>query len=281
MSAPWRGASLRARLLGSVAIGTALALGGLVLAFNLVLASRLDGEADGLARAQAAAQISALQVTGGQIRLPDAADARNPDSEVWVFQGGTRSSGRAPPRERPRCRAARPARSGLPRHRRHRDTPVRRAGGANQPNRRGRRRCQPRRVRGDAAHRAARFGDPRRLHRTAGPDRRTVADRPRARAGGDDDPPGLGVERARPRPTLQPRRGGGRDRSAGHHPQRAARTAQREPPSRATPLGRDLPRAAHPAGQRHRRGAVRQTPRIRGPDAHPHPRTFAGTATHA
>lgn len=89
MSAPWRGASLRARLLGSVAIGAVLALGGLVLAFNLILASRLDGEADSLARAQAAAQISALQVRGGQIRLPDAADARNPDSEVWVFQGGT------------------------------------------------------------------------------------------------------------------------------------------------------------------------------------------------
>ncbi|MGZ4325409.1 MAG: ATP-binding protein [Solirubrobacteraceae bacterium] len=89
MSAPWRGASLRARLLGSVAIGAVLALGGLVLAFNLIHASRLDGEANSLARAQAAAEISALQVRGGRIRLPDAADARNPDSEVWVFQGGT------------------------------------------------------------------------------------------------------------------------------------------------------------------------------------------------
>ncbi|MGZ6659225.1 MAG: ATP-binding protein [Solirubrobacteraceae bacterium] len=89
MSALWRGASLRARLLGSVAVGAVLALGGLVLAFNLILASRLDGEANSLARAQAAAEISALQVRGGRIRLPDAADARNPDSEVWVFQGGT------------------------------------------------------------------------------------------------------------------------------------------------------------------------------------------------
>jgi signal transduction histidine kinase len=89
MSALLRRASLRARLLGSVAVGAVLALGGLVLAFNLVLASRLDAEANNLARAQAAAQISALQVRGGQIQLPDAADARNPDSETWVFQGAT------------------------------------------------------------------------------------------------------------------------------------------------------------------------------------------------
>ena len=89
MSALLRRASLRARLLGSVAVGAVLALGGLVLAFNLILASRLDAEANNLARAQAAAQVSALQVRHGQIQLPDAADARNPDSETWVFQGAT------------------------------------------------------------------------------------------------------------------------------------------------------------------------------------------------
>jgi signal transduction histidine kinase len=89
MSALWRRASLRTRLLGSVAVGAVLALGGLVLAFNLVLASRLDADANSLARAQAAAQVSALQVKGGRIRLPDAPDARNPESETWVFQAGT------------------------------------------------------------------------------------------------------------------------------------------------------------------------------------------------
>jgi signal transduction histidine kinase len=89
MSALWRRASLRTRLLGSVAVGALLALGGLVLAFNLVLASRLDVDANSLARAQAAAQVSALQVTGGRIRLLDAPDARNTESETWVFQAGT------------------------------------------------------------------------------------------------------------------------------------------------------------------------------------------------
>ena len=98
MSALLRRASLRARLLGSVAVGAVLALGGLVLAFNLILASRLDAEANNLARAQAAAQVSALQVRHGQIQLPDAADARNPDSETWVFQGAT-------PLERPNTSA--------------------------------------------------------------------------------------------------------------------------------------------------------------------------------
>jgi signal transduction histidine kinase len=88
MSALWRRASLRTRLLGSVAVGTVLALGGLVLAFNVVLASRLDADANSLARAQAEAQLSALKVKGGRIRLPDAPDGRNPDSETWVFQAG-------------------------------------------------------------------------------------------------------------------------------------------------------------------------------------------------
>jgi signal transduction histidine kinase len=89
MRALWRRASLRTRLLGSVAVGTVLALGGLVLAFNLVLAARLDADANSLARAQAAAQVSALRVKGGQVRLPDAPDGRNPDSETWVFQAGS------------------------------------------------------------------------------------------------------------------------------------------------------------------------------------------------
>ena len=262
MSALWRRASLRARLLGSVAVGAVLALGGLVLAFNLVLASRLDAEANSLARAQAAAQMSALQVRGGQIQLPDAADARNPDSETWVFQGASAL-------ERPRTSAENDrgaaqlarARAALTDIAATETRLYAAAGGANAPRRRRRRRCQPRRLRGDAPHGADRLGVARRLRRAARPDRRAMADRPGARAGGDDDAPGLGVERTRPRPTLQPGRIARRARAARHHPQWTARTARREPPPRATPLGRDLPRAAHPAGERHRRGPVRPTPR--------------------
>jgi two-component system, OmpR family, sensor kinase len=85
---PWKTAGLRTRLLGSVIVGTVIALGGLVIAFNFVLRSRLDSDANDLARARAAAQVSALQLTRGRIVLPEASDARNPDLEVWVFQNG-------------------------------------------------------------------------------------------------------------------------------------------------------------------------------------------------
>lgn len=79
---------LRARLVAAVAVGGLIALGGLLIAFNLVLAAQLNGDANDLARARAAAQISALRVSGGRIELPEAADARTADSRVWVFAGG-------------------------------------------------------------------------------------------------------------------------------------------------------------------------------------------------
>ena len=84
----WRRTSLGTRLLGTVVVGMVIAIGGLVLAFNFVLHSRLETEANDLARARAAAQVSALTITGGRIRLPEASDARTPDLEAWVFQNG-------------------------------------------------------------------------------------------------------------------------------------------------------------------------------------------------
>ena len=66
-------------------MGLLLAL--LTLAFNLVLASRLDANANGAAQARASAALGALTVTGGHIRLPEAPDERSPEARVWVFEG--------------------------------------------------------------------------------------------------------------------------------------------------------------------------------------------------
>lgn len=85
----WTRSSLRTRLLGSVLLVMVIALAGLIIAFNVVLRSRLDGEANDLARAQAAAQLGTLQLAHGRIRLPEAPDGRSPDVEVWVFGGGS------------------------------------------------------------------------------------------------------------------------------------------------------------------------------------------------
>jgi signal transduction histidine kinase len=68
------------------AIGVVLA--ALVIAFNLVLADRLDSEAGSVVQARASAEVSSLHVTGGRIVLAEAPDEGNPDAQVWVFQGG-------------------------------------------------------------------------------------------------------------------------------------------------------------------------------------------------
>lgn len=79
---------LRGRLLASVLAAIALVLAALVLAFNLVLADRLDSEANRVLQARASAEVSALRVVDGRIVLGEAPDERSPDAQVWVFAGG-------------------------------------------------------------------------------------------------------------------------------------------------------------------------------------------------
>ena len=79
---------LRGRLLMSVLAAIGAVLAALVLAFNLVLADRLDSEAGSVVQARASAEVSSLHVTGGRIVLAEAPDDGNPDAQVWVFQGG-------------------------------------------------------------------------------------------------------------------------------------------------------------------------------------------------
>jgi signal transduction histidine kinase len=80
---------LRGRLLASVIAGMALLLAALTIAFNLVLAERLDGDANGVVQARAAAGLSGLAVGNGRIQLADAPDERSPDAQLWVFQDRT------------------------------------------------------------------------------------------------------------------------------------------------------------------------------------------------
>jgi two-component system OmpR family sensor kinase len=80
---------LRGRLLASVAAGLCVLLAILTLAFNVVLARRLDGDARGVAQARAAAGLGSLTVSGGRIRLPESPDERSRDTQLWVFQAGS------------------------------------------------------------------------------------------------------------------------------------------------------------------------------------------------
>ncbi len=90
---------LRGRLLLSVLAGIGLMLAALTLAFNLVLAARLDSDAGGLLQARSSAELASLRVSGGRILLPEAPDEANPDIQVWVF-------GRLRALEQPRTTAA-------------------------------------------------------------------------------------------------------------------------------------------------------------------------------
>jgi signal transduction histidine kinase len=78
---------LRARLLLSVLVTIGFVLGGLTAGFNLVLANRLDAEANSVVSARASAELAALHVVSGRIVLPEAPDEGSPDTSIWVFQG--------------------------------------------------------------------------------------------------------------------------------------------------------------------------------------------------
>ena len=78
---------LRGRLLLSVIGALTVVLAALTLGFNLVLADRLDGDANGLVQARASAELASLRVSHDRIRLPEAPDDYSPDTQIWVFQG--------------------------------------------------------------------------------------------------------------------------------------------------------------------------------------------------
>lgn len=78
---------LRGRLLLSVVGAIAIVLAALTIGFNLVLADRLDTDANGVVQARASAELASLRVSHRRILLPEAPDGRSPDLQIWVFQG--------------------------------------------------------------------------------------------------------------------------------------------------------------------------------------------------
>ena len=100
MSRPRLRLGVRTRLLLAVVGAVALALVIGVAAFNLLLGQRLSASATALAKAQAAAEVSSLEVTNGTLITPDGPDEGAAiGSPVWVFAG-------TKPLEKPRVPAS-------------------------------------------------------------------------------------------------------------------------------------------------------------------------------
>jgi signal transduction histidine kinase len=78
---------LRERIWVTVVVALAVVLIGLTAAFNLVLGSRLNAEANTVASARATAELDGLHVTSGGIQLAETADAGAADTPTWVFEG--------------------------------------------------------------------------------------------------------------------------------------------------------------------------------------------------
>ena len=69
--------------------GLALALACVTAGFNLVLASRLDADANSVALTRATGELAAIKVSAGQMSLPETPDAAATDAPTWVFHGAT------------------------------------------------------------------------------------------------------------------------------------------------------------------------------------------------
>ncbi|MEP7223804.1 MAG: HAMP domain-containing sensor histidine kinase [Actinomycetota bacterium] len=81
---------VRTRLLFAVVGAVSLALVIGVAAFNLLLDQRLTGSATSLAKAQALAALSALEVVDGKLVAPEGPDeGASLGSPIWVFSGTT------------------------------------------------------------------------------------------------------------------------------------------------------------------------------------------------
>ena len=65
----------------------ALAFGGSIFGFNLLLGNRLSSDADDVLRARAAAEIASLTTEGRRVRAPEAPDSAELDSVTWVYSG--------------------------------------------------------------------------------------------------------------------------------------------------------------------------------------------------
>jgi signal transduction histidine kinase len=78
---------LRERIWVTVLAAIAIVLLALTAGFNLVLANRLQHEANAVVSARASAELDGLHVAAGTIHLSETLDASASDTPTWVFRG--------------------------------------------------------------------------------------------------------------------------------------------------------------------------------------------------
>jgi signal transduction histidine kinase len=84
------GFGLRERIWVTVLAAIAVVLLALTAGFNLVLAARLDQEANAVASARASAELDGLRITAAGIQLTETLDSSAADTPTWVFQSNRR-----------------------------------------------------------------------------------------------------------------------------------------------------------------------------------------------
>ena len=82
-----RPTTLRGRLTAVAVIGVALTLAVLLVAFNVVLGTILQDDADNLLRARVSTELATLDADGGRLHL-GGAPATPADVQVWLYQDG-------------------------------------------------------------------------------------------------------------------------------------------------------------------------------------------------
>ncbi len=79
--------TLRGRLTAFALIATTVTIGLVVVAFNLLLASSLNGDVNSRLRGLAAAAATTVQIDDGRITVREAPNDRAIDAQLWVFDG--------------------------------------------------------------------------------------------------------------------------------------------------------------------------------------------------
>ncbi len=81
------GFGIRRRLQVVVVSAVALAVGALLIGFNVLLGQSLDKSSRDLLRSRAAAQLSLLRAHNGRLSFVEAPEKAGPDANVWVYSG--------------------------------------------------------------------------------------------------------------------------------------------------------------------------------------------------
>jgi signal transduction histidine kinase len=83
--------TLRGRLAAVSLLAATVLVAIVVLAFNLILSSSLDGDVNSRLRSQAAAAATTIHTVGGAVRVRESPDDEAIDAQVWVFDRAGRT----------------------------------------------------------------------------------------------------------------------------------------------------------------------------------------------